>query len=654
MRVFVSSTYSDLIDHRGALNELLPRMKVLFSAMEFFGSRADEAIPACKKEISESDVLIGIYAWRYGWQPTPGSPSITEEEFDYARQLGKRCLCYLVDQDCPWPPTYIDKGESAERLTKFKLKVNALVRSQFTTPENLAMQVAADLAREMTPTASSDSFGGLLPNVELAAHQEIPGLDGARRQQVGAGLWASWRAHQRGAAILTGFAGTGKSDRIVGPLVARARGEGIPAVHIDVPLHPTDLDQELLGLLTQELQFNNYGALTDGLQRQPNFAAALAAVLRQDALVVIDEFQRVLDVSTARPIEPLGSKLRKLAVPRPDQGCLWLVSNRLVDPGWTEPFYSAELQPPVDVSDAQRIVLGGLGAAEADERFPAARRAEIVRRLGANPRVLRLLGALLRHYILEELLGPPGDLPELPPDLRLIEDTERTLLSKAREGLSAGAAAALRDLSVLREPATWEFVQAIASHLGDVRELTRELRERYLLEIGPNRYQVHPVVREVEGPRLRLDEEAWRAAHRRAGEYYARPLLATGGPHAGDAKIALALGGARYHLAEAQAGDVLRAAVRAVGAYIARKYHWATPPPVSAADRDARIALLEIFLEEAGPPATEYQLAKTLRGASRPRRPGEGAALRRAGDGRAGLPRSVVALGPARSRCPGP
>lgn len=162
MKVFISSTYTDLVDHRTALNHVLQRMAIRFVAMEFFGSRADEALPACKKEIEQSDILVGVYAWRYGWQATPGSPSITEEEFDFARRLGKRCLCYLVDPEFPWPPKHIDKADSAERLAKLKGKVSALVRSQFTTPENLAMQVVADLARELTSGVSKDSFGGLV------------------------------------------------------------------------------------------------------------------------------------------------------------------------------------------------------------------------------------------------------------------------------------------------------------------------------------------------------------------------------------------------------------------------------------------------------------------------------------------------------------
>jgi hypothetical protein len=161
VKIFVSSTYIDLAEHRSAVNEVLVRMKSQFAAMEYFGSRGEEASAACFAEIDECNVLVGVYAWRYGWQPTQSEPSITEQEFDYGRSTGKTCLCYVVDEDFPWPPRHMDRGEPASRLADFKAKVGRLVRSKFTTPDNLAKQVAADLAR-LVSTAPPDSFGGLV------------------------------------------------------------------------------------------------------------------------------------------------------------------------------------------------------------------------------------------------------------------------------------------------------------------------------------------------------------------------------------------------------------------------------------------------------------------------------------------------------------
>src|SRR5260370_1076104 len=84
------ATSADLSQHRNAVHEVILRMKLQFGAMEYFGSRGDGASHVCFKEIAECDMLLGIYAWRYGWQPTPSEPSITEQEFDCAVSKKKK------------------------------------------------------------------------------------------------------------------------------------------------------------------------------------------------------------------------------------------------------------------------------------------------------------------------------------------------------------------------------------------------------------------------------------------------------------------------------------------------------------------------------------------------------------------------------------
>lgn len=162
MKIFISSTFQDLIAHRTAVNEILSRMKLQISAMELFGSRTDEISFACEKEIYECDIFIGIYAWRYGWQRESSGISITEEEFNFARANKKRCLCYVIDEKHPWPPLMVEQGEAGNRLKNFKREVSRLVRSTFTTPDNLAKQIAADLARELAPPTQPDSFGTII------------------------------------------------------------------------------------------------------------------------------------------------------------------------------------------------------------------------------------------------------------------------------------------------------------------------------------------------------------------------------------------------------------------------------------------------------------------------------------------------------------
>src|SRR5664279_1403549 len=183
IKVFVSSTFKDLVAHRTAVREVPHRMKTDVDAMEYFGSRPDTPEGACAQEIGECDVLVGIYAWRYGWQPEGSEFSITEQEFDVAVAKGKKCLCYVVDENWPWPPGFIDSGDAASRLRAFKAKVGKLVVSAFTSPDDLAKRVAADLGnllrKAQAPAALSPAaldWSALPANVRKEVMQILQGL----------------------------------------------------------------------------------------------------------------------------------------------------------------------------------------------------------------------------------------------------------------------------------------------------------------------------------------------------------------------------------------------------------------------------------------------------------------------------------------------
>lgn len=438
-------------------------------------------------------------------------------------------------------------------------------------------------------------------------------LDGAARRKVAMDLWNAWRTDGVGAAIIVGFSGVGKSDRLVRPLIARAARAGIPAVHIDVPVGAADVDQELRGGLVSELELANDESLTVAVEAAPTFDSAIQRLVERGTLVVVDEFQRLLDKDN-QPIGSYGPSLQRLARRPFEGGCLWLVANRTPEAVWAEPFYVAQLEPPLD-EDAASIILRHVGE-DREDRLPPERRTEIVRRLGANPRVLRLLGYLLRTYDIEELLGPPGELPPAMPFAPVfVEDIETSLLEKAEEGLSDTARRLLTDLSIVRGWAEWSLVEAIGGPIADLTSVTRDLRDRYLLEVRHGRqYRVHPIVRETHGARLREDSDAWRSAHRRAGEWFARRIeAARQQSQPSDARLALAASGARAHLVAAEATDVLADALRAAAEYIERHHGWAGRRAATAAERDARISLLEVYVEHAATPGTLYQLAKLLK-----------------------------------------
>ena len=437
-------------------------------------------------------------------------------------------------------------------------------------------------------------------------------LNGTKRQEVAASLWAAWRDRKERVAIVTGFTGVGKTT-LSDALRGRAVEEGKVAVRLSVPAGGTvDLDAVLHGLLVQELESNSNAADAKRAQAASGFAVALREILLSGALIIIDEFQEVLTAEGAPP-EHLIKTITRVAEHVGLPGFLVLVGNREIEGEWTERCHREWLLAP-EPAEAEVILRGAVNSADLQPSAEDA--ADAVRRLGANPRALTLLGILLHRYTLKELLGDEPDLaPQGPPDLLLVKRLEERLVEKAARGLGSVEHRLLDDLAVLRMDADDSLAATLAGSSKAWSELSRPLRDRYLIELRERRYHVHPVVREVELRRLYQNPEAYKSAHVRAGEWYAGPLRKLSGTGS-DVKRPTGLGHrleeARYHFQAAGAEDALRSLLQGLSGYVARRFNSATPYPESGAELNARIEFLEVFLKEPGAPGTEQHLAQLL------------------------------------------
>jgi tetratricopeptide (TPR) repeat protein len=149
MKVFISSTYKDLIEYRAAAIRAIEGTSYQAVKMEVFGARPDEPLHACLKEVEESDLFIGIYALRYGFIPDRADISITEMEYIHAKQLGKDIYCFLLDEENqPWLKKWIEgePGESKLKDLKRRLQKDH-VCDYFTTPDDLRAKVSNALSR---------------------------------------------------------------------------------------------------------------------------------------------------------------------------------------------------------------------------------------------------------------------------------------------------------------------------------------------------------------------------------------------------------------------------------------------------------------------------------------------------------------------------
>lgn len=450
----------------------------------------------------------------------------------------------------------------------------------------------------------------------MSESTDLHGLTGVHRKAVAEELWHAWQVERRAAAVITGVSGIGKTDRLVRPLVARARARGGLALHVEVPQAALSTDEELKSLVIQELRDCADEQLVSVCEQHSTFAEVAREVFRRGGLLVVDEFQRLLEPGSALPIAAWRNVFGRLGTRVADEGCLWLVSNREVSADWTEPFHQAFLTAPASVDEQIQMVLDALGTTDPDGQFPVARRIEVARRLGGNPRALRLLGNLLRTHVLDDMLGPAQATPEGPVDPALVAALERQLVRRAAEGLTPKASVLLEALTVLPDPAPWGLIAAVAG--SDSAGASEELQSRYLLGAKGSRYDLHPVVRETLGPKLRAQEVAFREAHLRAGRWHARALGLALNRSTRDADIALRLSGARFHLLQANAPDELNTSLLPLQEYIVSTFGWSARTPTSTYERDGVISLLEAFLIKPGPAGIEFTYANLLKGRDLP------------------------------------
>jgi hypothetical protein len=158
MKVYLSSTYQDLVDHRAAVDRTLRRMGHDVIGMEQYIAEGSKPVDRCKADVQAADAYVIIVAWRFGYVPgraasPPDGRSITEIELGEAKACGKPVLAFLLDPEAPWPPNRVDAmsgppgaGADVARL-RAELGTEYLV-GIFRTPDDLASQVAAAVSAQ--------------------------------------------------------------------------------------------------------------------------------------------------------------------------------------------------------------------------------------------------------------------------------------------------------------------------------------------------------------------------------------------------------------------------------------------------------------------------------------------------------------------------
>ncbi|MDJ0768368.1 MAG: DUF4062 domain-containing protein [Ilumatobacter sp.] len=154
LTIYISSTFSDLADYRRATHDVLRKMGHDVRAMEDYIAQDERPVDYCVRDVKTCDLYVGIFAWRYGYVPRQDNPeqkSVTQMEFEAAREHGIPCLVFMLADDSPWPPSQMDAktgdGEAGKKIDAFRGRLGEdYMASFFANPEQLASQVGVAVA----------------------------------------------------------------------------------------------------------------------------------------------------------------------------------------------------------------------------------------------------------------------------------------------------------------------------------------------------------------------------------------------------------------------------------------------------------------------------------------------------------------------------
>ncbi|TXN32438.1 ATP-binding protein [Lacisediminihabitans profunda] len=284
LRIFVSSTLRELAPERRSARAAIERLH-LAPVMFELGARPHPPRELYRAYLQQSHVFVGLYWERYGWVAPGEAVSGLEDEYNLAPTLPK--LIYIKE-----PAESRDAGLTA-LLARIRDTDNASFK-YFSTPEELGELIEADLAtmlaetfeRSLEPAAPAKSIEVAAEETGVLPHplSELVG----REREVDSLVTALTR--ERGRLLtLTGPGGIGKSRLAidVGNRVGTDFPGGVWFVDLstvyDAALVPT--------AIAQSLGVRNAG---DG----PLMDKITTALANRKALLVIDNFEQVLDAAT--------------------------------------------------------------------------------------------------------------------------------------------------------------------------------------------------------------------------------------------------------------------------------------------------------------------------------------------------------------------
>ena len=147
-QIFISSTYTDLIEEREAVKETILSMYHIPIGMEMFSADDIEQWEIIKDTIDTSDYYILLITHRYGSLTKEGI-SYTRKEYEYALEKKIPILGFMMDPNIPVLPNNMETDQvKITKLNEFKELVKQKPIEWWKDKKDLSTKVAIALTKQ--------------------------------------------------------------------------------------------------------------------------------------------------------------------------------------------------------------------------------------------------------------------------------------------------------------------------------------------------------------------------------------------------------------------------------------------------------------------------------------------------------------------------
>lgn len=554
--VMVSSTFTDLVEHRRALIKAIDGQNLKPVGMEHDSAKpAIDVLESSLQKVRDASAYVGVISHKYGQIPedagrNPEGLSLTELEFNEAVRLGRPVLLFIMGAQHPVTLADVESDpDKKQKLLAFteRAKRMSSVDRVYKVFNNLqefevaATQSIAELRRHLDTAPEPEVV--LIP-APPAFYAEPPYIGshefvGREAQLVTLSDWAT-ASDLHPVLLFEAIGGSGKSmltwewttkhatsvrkdwagrfwysfyekGAVMADFCQRALAYMTGRPLQDFRKKKT---AELSELLLQQLRARAWLLVLDGLER------VLVAYHRIDAAQLADEDAGGSDEIARRDpcaaIRPEDDDLlRALASATPSK---LLLTSRLIprvllnSSSQAIPGVLHERLPGLRPPDAEKLLrlCGVTGSSQEIQSY-------LKSHCDCHPLVTGVLAGLINDYFPDRgnfdawATAPDGGAALDLADLDLVQKRNH-ILRAALDALSEKGREVLSTLALLSEAVDSATLSALNSHIGTAEELAntiRDLERRGLLQYDrqAKRYDLHPVVRGTAAGRMRQEEK---------------------------------------------------------------------------------------------------------------------------------------------------